>query len=54
MIEAMLLDVDHSGLLSDMRLATACLQGYAAFLRFSELVELRPCDFSINEDMVTI
>ena len=49
MIEAMLLDAEHSGSLSDMRLAPACLLAYAAFLRFSELVELRPCDFSINE-----
>ena len=33
MIHAMIQDVDHSGSLSDMRLATACLLGYAGFLR---------------------
>ena len=54
MVEVMLADADQSGLLSDMRLATACLLGYATFLRFSELVDLRPCDFSIVADVMTI
>ncbi|XP_065909014.1 mitogen-activated protein kinase kinase kinase 5-like [Dysidea avara] len=54
MVEAMLADADQPGSLSDMRLGTACLLGYAAFLRFSELVELRPCDFSIVGDVMTI
>ena len=54
MVEAMLTDADQLGSLSDMRLATTCLLGYAAFLRFSELVELRPCDFSIVGDVKTI
>ena len=52
-IEAVLLDSHNSGSLSDMRLATACLLEYAAFLHFSHLVDLRPCDFSISEDMMT-
>jgi len=46
MIQAVVQDVDHSGLLSDMRLATACLLGYAGFLCFNELVNLLACDFA--------
>ena len=42
-MEAML-----AGWLSNMRLVTAFLLGYATFLWFSELVELWPCDFSIT------
>ena len=54
MVEAMLAEEDQSGSLSDMRFVAACLLGYAAILQFSELVELRPCDFSIIGDVMTI
>ena len=46
MIQAVVQDADHSGSLSDMRLATACLLGYAGFLCFNELVNLLACDFA--------
>jgi len=54
MIEAIVLDAEKTGLLSDMRLATACVLGYAGFLRFSELVELTPADFTISNEMMTV
>ena len=54
MIEAMVLDAERSGTLSDLRLTTACVLGYAGFLRFSELIELTPAHFAINEEMMTI
>ena len=40
--------------MSDLRLATACLLGLAGFLRFDELINLRPCDFTINAEMMSI
>ena len=54
MIKAVVLDAERTGSLSDMRLATACVLGYAGFLRFSELVELKPANFAINKSMMTI
>jgi len=54
MIAAIVLDAEKTGLLSDMRLATACVLGYAGFLRFGELVELTPADFTISNEMMTI
>ena len=52
MIEAVVRDAELSGSLSDLRLATACVLGYAAFLRFSELVDLTPTDFIVNGEMM--
>ena len=40
MLEAIVLDAKSSGSLSDLRLATACLLGFAGFLRFDELINL--------------
>ena len=54
MIEAVVQDAELSGSLSDMRLATACVLGYAGFFRFSELVELTPADVTISNEMMTI
>ena len=54
MLEAMVKDVEKSGSLSDLHLVTACLSGFAVFLRFDELIHLRPCDFVFMEEMVTI
>ena len=34
--------------LSDLRLLTLCTLGYAGFLRFSELIALRRCDFEFE------
>jgi len=32
-------DAEYSGTLSDLRLTTACLLGYAGFLRFQEIFD---------------
>ena len=54
MLDAIVQDAERSGSLSDLRLATACLLGFAAFLRFYELIHLRPCDFTITNEMMKI
>ena len=54
MIEAVVRDAERSGSLSDLRLATACVLGYAGFLRFSELVNLTPADFEVSGEMMKI
>ena len=51
---AIVRDADRSGTLADLRLATACLLGFSGFLRFSELINLRPCDFKVTEEMMKI
>ena len=53
-LEAIVKDADGSGTLSDLHLATACLLGFSGFLRFSELINLRPCDFKVSDDMMKI
>jgi len=40
MLEAVVQDARSSGHLSDLRLATACLMGFAGFLRSDELINL--------------
>lgn len=40
--------------LSDLRLLTLCILGYAGFLRFSELVGLRRCDFEFEKSFMRI
>ena len=54
MLEVMVRDANSSGTLSDLRLITACLLGFSGFLRFNELINLRPCDCSITEEMLKI
>ena len=54
MLEAIVKDADKSGSLMDLRLATACLLAFSVFLRFSELICLRPCDFEISQEMMKI
>ena len=54
MLEAMVRDANSSGTLSDLRLITACLLGFSGFLRFDELINLRPCDCSVTEEMLII
>ena len=54
MLEAMVGDADNSGSLSDLRLVTACLLSFAGFLRFDELINLRPCDFTFSQEMLKI
>ena len=47
-------DTNKNSTLANIRLATACLIAYAGFLRFDELVPLRPCDIEINASMAKI
>jgi len=54
MLEAIVADANGSGTLSDLRLAAACLLGYAGFFRFQEIVNLRACDCMIQGDMLTV
>ena len=54
MLEAMVDDANKSGSLSDLRLVTACLLGFAGFLRFDEMINLRPCDFIFSREMLKI
>ena len=54
MLGAIVEDAERSGSLSDLRLATACLLSFSGFLRFNELINLRPCDFSISQEMMKI
>ena len=54
MLEVMVRDMNRSGSLSDLRLITACLLGFSGFLRFNELINLRPCDCSISGEMLKI
>ena len=54
MLERIVDEAEKSGSLSDLRLATACLLGFAGFLRFDELVKLRPCEIILSEEMLTV
>ena len=47
-------DAVKSDSLSDICLATACLLSFTGFLRFNELVNLRPCDIKIQGNMLTL
>ena len=54
MLEVMVDDANNSGSFSDLCLVTACLLSFTGFLRFDELINLRPCDFAFDKDMLTI
>ena len=54
MLEAIVQDARSSGRLFDLRLATACLMGFAGFLRCDELINLRPCDITIDAEMMSM
>jgi len=54
MLEAIISDAERSGRLTDLRLATVCLLGFSGFLRFDELINLRPCDFDIQTSMMSV
>ena len=54
MLEAIVTDAQQSGSLSDLRLATACLLAFASFLRFGELVNLKPTNIQIQGDIMRI
>ena len=44
----------RSNSLSDIRLATACLLSFAGFLRFNELVNIRPTDIKVQDEFMTL
>ena len=54
MLEALVQNTQESDSLSDLRLATACLLSFAGFFRFNELVNLRPLDIKIDDNMMRI
>ena len=43
-----------SASLSDLRVLTLCVLGYAGFFRFNELVQLRRCDFHFEDSFMRI
>ena len=54
MLEDMVEDAKKSRSLADLRLTTACLLAYAGFLRFNELVNIRPCDITIHKEKMVL
>ena len=54
MLEDMVKDVNESNTLADLRLTTASLLAYVGFLRFNELVNIRPCNITRHEGMMII
>ena len=54
MLEAMVDDANESSSLSNLRLVTACLFSFKGFIRFDELINLRPCDFTFSHPMFSI
>ena len=54
MLEAIVDNAERSGSLADLRLAKACVVGYAAFLRFNELVHIKAEDIKVEEGFMSI
>ena len=54
MLGAIARNAELSQSLADLRLATACLLAFAAFLRFDELINLRPCDCVVGQGSMSI
>ena len=54
MLEKVVVDKNKNSTLSNIRLATACLLAFASFLRFDELVQLRPFDTEIDKSMAKL
>ena len=54
MLKAMVQDTTEHSTLSNVRLTTACLLAFAGFLRFNELVNIRPCDLSFSDDLLKL
>ena len=54
MLEAIVRAAEGSNRLVDLRLAMTCLLGFLGFLRFDELINLRPCDIVVEAEMMTI
>ncbi len=54
MLEKIVADADRNSTLSNIRLASACLLAFAGFMRFDELVQLRPCDIELDGSMAKL
>ena len=54
MLKAMVQDTLKEGTLASVRLTAACLLAFAGFLRFNELVNIRPCDLSFCDNMLKL
>ena len=54
MLSEIVQDAKKSVSLSDLRLTTACLLAFAGFLRFSELISVRPCDITMLENAIKL
>ena len=50
----MVQDAKEHSTLSDVRLTTACFLAFAGFLRFNELVNIRPCNLTFSDCMVRL
>ena len=53
-LKAMVEDTEKNTTLSNVRLTTACLLGFAGFLCFDELAKLRATDLSIDAEKLTL
>ena len=53
-LKAMVTDASKHPTLANIRLTTACLLEFAGFLRFNELVNVRPCDLTFHAEMVKL
>jgi len=54
MLGRMVEDAKLSCSLSDLRLTTACLLAFAGFMRFDEVIQIRPCDLVLQEEFMVI
>ena len=54
MLAELVVDTNRQSTLTNIRLLTACLLAFAGFLRFDELVHLRPCDIPISASMAKL
>ena len=54
MLGRMVEDAKLSSSLSDLHLTTACLLAFAGFLRFDEVIQIRPCDLVLQEEFMVI
>ena len=54
MLKAIVQGTTENSTLSNVCLTTACLLAFAGFLRFNELVNIRPCDLSFSDDLLKL
>ena len=54
MLSEIVKDAEAHPCLSNIQLATASLLAFSGFLRLDELIQLRPCDITITEEMMAV